>query len=343
MQDFAHEVGELAHRIFADVAAQDGVGLDRGTWKVLGESGLTDLFQTAEGPGEGWPEAAALLVEAGAAGARIPIVEHDLLGGWLLRRAGLPDDGSGPRTCGTSSGGVARAVPWAREAASIVLLDRRDDGRLTVLETGAGAVEITPGENLAGEYRDDVRLVDGAAGAAEIEVDAEVAAEYAARRSLARTLMIAGASARVLEIAADHAVTREQFGRRLAKFQAVQHLVTTIAAETALIRAAADGAVGVVRRAGTGDRRARVAILAAASCAAHGASVVARNAHQVLGAMGCTREHPLHRSTQRVLSWRSENGSVHGLDAALLRETAGLDPTDLWSLLVDAAPSSEFM
>ena len=63
----------------------------------------------------------------------------------------------------------------------------------------------------------------------------------------------------------------------------------------------------------------------ARSCAGHAASVVVRNAHQVHGAIGTTREHRLHEFTRAALAWRSEFGSVQYwddqvTDAALQRE-----------------------
>jgi acyl-CoA dehydrogenase len=138
-----------------------------------------------------------------------------------------------------------------------------------------------------------------------------------------------------VELVVDHATTREQFGRALMRFQAVQQLVATIAAESALVRAAASGAIDAVMREDVSGPRSCMAILAAASCAAHSGSVVVRNAHQVLGAIGYTQEHPLHHFTNRVLDWRSETGSTYALDTLLLQQTAGLDRTELWSLLVD--------
>ena len=55
-------------------------------------------------------------------------------------------------------------------------------------------------------------------------------------------------------------------------------------------------------------------VAAARSCAGHASSVVVRNAHQVHGAIGTTREHRLHEFTRAALAWRSEFGSVRYWD-----------------------------
>src|SRR5699024_11319540 len=52
----------------------------------------------------------------------------------------------------------------------------------------------------------------------------------------------------------------------------------------------------------------RVAV--AKSVVGRAASVVVRNTHQALGAIGTTEEHSLHRFTNAALTWRSEFGSI---------------------------------
>ena len=54
--------------------------------------------------------------------------------------------------------------------------------------------------------------------------------------------------------------------------------------------------------------------------------------HQVLGAMGFTREHDLHLLTTRLMSWRREFGGARDWSGVLARATAGTGP--LWERLV---------
>jgi acyl-CoA dehydrogenase len=100
-----------------------------------------------------------------------------------------------------------------------------------------------------------------------------------------------------------------QFGRPIAKQQAVQHALAEAAAEVEAMRAVADAAVGVCAQGGFLGDGALAAVAAAKAQAGASAEVVARLAHQVHGAIGTTQEHPLHRVTLRLWSWRDEFGS----------------------------------
>jgi acyl-CoA dehydrogenase len=153
------------------------------------------------------------------------------------------------------------------------------------------------------------------------------------RGALARSIQVSAALDRILELAITHASNRIQFGRPLARFQAVQHLVADIAAETALARATTDAALAAAVPTDWDDPHLEFRIAVARSCTGHAASVVVRNAHQVLGAIGTTREHTLHEFSTAALAWRSEFGSVHHWDSVLtdIATTAGRQ--DLWALI----------
>lgn len=85
------ELHELAESIFGDAASND-TGFDAGVWATLEETGLARLTLPGEAGGsEGTLEdAAVVLAAAGAHAARVPLVETDLLAGWLLHTAGVP-------------------------------------------------------------------------------------------------------------------------------------------------------------------------------------------------------------------------------------------------------------
>jgi alkylation response protein AidB-like acyl-CoA dehydrogenase len=101
--------------------------------------------------------------------------------------------------------------------------------------------------------------------------------------------------------AAAHVLVRHQFGKPLAAFQAVAHLIARMAAERAAAEMALEQGLAEAQSGGPGWR-----IAAAALVSARAATNVAGSAHQVLGAMGITREHELHLYTLRLWSWRDE-------------------------------------
>ena len=119
---------------------------------------------------------------------------------------------------------------------------------------------------------------------------------------------------------------REQFGRPLARFPAVQQEVARMAGEVALITAATQAAVAAGPVAGgpvAGGGGALSAVLAAKAQASHGAGTVAAIAHQLHGAIGTTQEHRLRLTTTRLWSWRDEDGRAADCFAELGRAALG--------------------
>ncbi len=245
-------------------------------------------------------EALAVLRERGPDRA----AESAVLGEWLLARAGLTAQigettvapGNDRDSVALRAGklhGRAHRVPWARDAERIALLV---DGRTLVVERAAA--RIKPRANLAGDARDTV-VFEGAPVRSGPSVDAD---ELLMRGALTRIALIAGALARVYEIAVRRAGERRQFGRPIGSFQAVQQHLVTIAQQAALAAVAADASA---RRPGGFE-------IAAGKLLANRAALLAgRSAHQVLGARGTTREHPLGEQTRRLWAWRTEYGDEH--------------------------------
>ncbi len=332
--DLVNMLGEL----FADYrssrhAPTEVVDLDRDLWKRLETLDLTRLTGTesAGGSGGNWVDAAALLGLSAAAAAPVPLAEHDLLGGWLLEAAHLPNDGALRTACRPDLSGVALNVTWARDAAKVVALwEDRDEWR--VADVPASRLAFEQGRNLAGEPSDTVEfdLQDLGAG---IVVDHEIGEQFHLRGALARSAQVVGAMERVVELVLKHAREREQFGRLIGRFQVVQHLVADIAAETALARAATDTAVARAAASHWHDPGMLFSVGVAKSCVGHAASLVVRGAHQVLGAIGTTLEHELHTLTKPILVRRSEFGSVHEWDETLTALALSAGHDQLWNLI----------
>lgn len=317
------------------VAPNDEVTVDRELWSALTELGLTRLTGSEEdgGSGAGWHEAASLLSAAAAAAVPAPLAENDLLAGWLLESAGLRS-AHAIRTAGRIENGVA-VVPWARCADSVVLLRKAGDS-WGIAEIPVGDAQLAAGANLAGEPRDLVSVSESTVRWHSLPDSA--GEEFLLRGALARAAQICGGLETIVDLCVLQATQRMQFGRALAKFQAVQHLVADIAAETALARAATDAAVSDVSELGWTHDATAMSVAVAKSCASHAVSTVVRNAHQVHGAIGTTFEHDLHRYTNSALSWRAEFGSAHTWDAVLARSVIRTGRDDLWPLITDGRP-----
>lgn len=304
-------------------------------WVRLDELGLVRLTgaEEAGGSGAGWPEAVELLRAAAWHGVKIPLAEHDLLACWLLETAGLEVEGKRRTACLLDDDGVARAVPWAADSERVVLLWRDGTGhRVTDVDTES--LSVTVGHNNAGEPRDEVRA--DLAALSGTGVSDAVVTQFAHRAALVRAVQVCAALDRILESSVAHTRERTQFGRPLAKFQAVQNLVADIAAESALARAATDGALAEALRSDWSSSHLGFLVAVARSCVGHATSVVVRNAHQVHGAIGTTLEHRLHEFTMPALSWRSEYGSVAHWDQVLTDYATKAGAQQLWALVTAA-------
>ncbi|ORM34045.1 acyl-CoA dehydrogenase family protein [Williamsia sp. 1135] len=330
-----HELAELLSSLFGRHVDSDSESaeIDRNLWATLCETGLDRLTggPDREGGDAGWAESALLLCAVGANAARVPVAENDLLAGWLLDTAGIAAHDSDIRVAALlDSDGRAGAVPWASQTDRLVLLWRNGDD-WQVSDLARSEVGVESGRNRAGESRDavvvDTPRLDGT------PVSATVATEYRLRGALTRSHLMVGAMSRIQQIVIEHAGARVQFGRPLAKFQAVQHMVAALAAEAALAAATTAAAADLAGTHGFGDPRTALVVAASRSVTGHAASVVVRNAHQVLGAIGFTREHELHRYTNRLLSWRAEYGSVRSWDDELTRVAVDAGTKGLWPLL----------
>ncbi|MCV7092139.1 acyl-CoA dehydrogenase family protein [Mycobacterium interjectum] len=305
---------------------------DPDLWRQLDELGLVRLTGDEQqgGSGAAWTEAAELLAAAVRHGVRIPLAEHDLLACWLLDAAGAPADGAVRTVCVLDKRGVATKVPWAASADRVVVAWRAD-GQYRVADVAPEMLTITPDVNLIGEPRDTVAA--DPAGLEGTAVSLTLITQLRLKSALVRSIQVCAALDRILQLCVDHATSRAQFGRPLAKFQAVQNLVSDIATEAALARATTEAALTAGMSSQWTGPDVGFLVAVARSCAGHATSVVVRNAHQVHGAIGTTREHRLHEFTRAALAWRSEFGSVQYWDEQVTDAALYASAGGLWSLI----------
>ncbi|OBK19529.1 acyl-CoA dehydrogenase family protein [Mycobacterium asiaticum] len=309
-----------------------GVSRDPAFWQRLDELGLVRLTGAEQhgGSGASWYEAAELLAAAAGHGVRIPLAEHDLLSCWLLESVGLPSDGAVRTVAMLDKQGRAAAVPWAASADRVVVV-WRPAGGYQIADLAIEQLVTTPGVNLIGEPRDTV--VADLAGLSGVAVTLALVTELRLKAALVRSIQICAALDQILRLCVEHATARVQFGRPLSKFQAVQHMISDIASEAALARAATEAALTAAVSSGWSAFNLNFLVAAARSCAGHASSVVVRNAHQVHGAIGTTREHRLHEFTRAALAWRSEFGSMRYWDEQVTDAALHASAGGLWDLI----------
>ena len=295
-------IADTAERIFSDhvdqgiLDAAERGEFPRALWDAVREAGLHLVGSPGSGTDGG--DLYGLLIVAGRHALPLPLAEL-LIANTFLEETGLTT---------IAVGGVA---PWGRVAERVVTVD----GELGV------DFDVAEDANLAGESRDRVRLRN----ARRVEVPGRL---YE-RMALSRAALMAGALDRILAMAVDYAADREQFGRPIAKFQAVQHNLAVLAGEVAAARCACDGAIMSLTSADFG-----ITAGAAKARVGEAAGIAAEIAHQVHGAMGFTHEHSLHHFTRRLWAWRDEYGRETHWQEQLGRRVAQRGADSVWEFLV---------
>ena len=326
MRDETRMLVESMGRLFADHctkqvidAAEAGTFPD-GLWHAISETGVP-LGGVADS-GVEWSDLYAVLRVAGRNAAPIPLAET-MLAAWLVSSAGfdvderpmtigpvradekltLQRDGNGWRLFGKAS-----RIPWGRNARPVFIATDPDGTPMIVFGDGLQGAVPTQGRNMAGDPRDTYEFAGAGLSGNEV-APAPPGIDQPAlyrRGALTRAVMMAGALERALDTAVTYALERKQFGRPIAKFQAVQQQLAVLAGQVAAAGAAADAGVEALSHDDTALQEFLIAI--AKTRVGDAATLAAEIAHQVHGAIGFTKEYSLQLSTRRLWSWRDEFG-----------------------------------
>jgi alkylation response protein AidB-like acyl-CoA dehydrogenase len=296
------------HCTAADVRAmwEDPSGRSEERWRRLGEVGLLGVTIPEEFGGYGGDEIdlVLLLEEAGRAVLPEPLLEHAALGAPLLARAGtskqkaqwLPRlaDGSSTVTVGLESQAYV-----ADATADLVILER--DGELHALTQDRLTLDSRRSVDHArrlfsvtAETGTDTLMGPAAPHRGWIE-------DHAAAAVAAELTGIAGA---LLDRTLAYVKEREQFGRKVGGFQALQHKL----AEVYLLVESARSATYYAAYALANDLQdAPVAASVAKAYASDAERRANNDALQLHGGIGFTWEHDLHlwlkRGKALELAW----------------------------------------
>ncbi len=310
-------------------------------WQALEAVGLDRAILSEDfgGAGLAFEDAMFALRRCAYHAAPLPLAET-MIAGRMLAAAGLavPQGAltiapvrSGSRlefvhgSSGATAVGTVRRVPWGDLCAHAVVAGELDGtGVVGLVSTSGAAGDVE--RNLAGEPR--TRLNFDRTPLLALAPLEDALSRLEAEGALSRSVQMAGALERALELSLLYANERVQFGRPIGKFQAVQHMLAQLAGQVAAASAAADAAVEASAQAPD-----LFAIAVAKSRAGEAAGKGAEIAHQVHGAMGYTREHNLHYSTRRLWSWRDEFGNETYWQSHLGRMVASQGADALWPML----------
>ena len=319
-------IASTAAKIFEQFGAVQNVGARAGAeqglwnepaWAEITAAGFTGAMLPESYGGIEISHALRIIRLAAAQALGAPLAET-MAANWLLVGAGLePAPAAATFTDteltlaheagGWRAQGVLPRVPWGR-ACDIVALARTPTGAAHLIRINHAEITVTQNHNIAAEPRDDC-FIDSILPAANISLASRNVPPSRLRclGAALRAVQMAGALDGVLAMTAGYARDRQQFGRPLAGFQAIQQLVAGIATQTAAAGVAAD-MVAEAFSEGVADNLDAVKIAAAKIRTGEAAGIAAAAAHQIHGAIGFTREYPLNLLTRRLWAWRDEYG-----------------------------------
>ena len=322
MSDIGSMLADTAERLLALHAdaieqAHAAGSWPAAAWDAIEDSGLLLALVPEDAGGFGLPaeEALALIRQTGRHALALPLAET-VIANAALAAAGLPLS-AGP--AGLAESEQAR-VPWGRFAQTVLV---STDGALRRYGPLATAQKNT---NTAGQPRDILAF------GGESETAEHAGPSLRELGALARSLQMAGALERVLELTVDHVSTRVQFGRPLAKFQAIQQELAKLAGEVAAASAAADHAADAF----AGGAGLGLAVAVARARIGEAAGKATSIAHQLHGAIGFTREHTLHRYTTALWAWRDEFGTQRHWTLRVGEHALRASRDDFWPMVVAA-------
>ncbi len=302
------------------------VRYDAALWAELASADLLGIAlpESVGGTGGGFLELGVLLSEVGYSVAPVPIYATLALGADTIARHGdsalqhrfLPRvvDGStlltaalaepgnsnptAPRTTARADGDVWRItgtkelVPAAQIASAIVVSATADDGPgLFVVETDGSGVVVTPAATTNGEPFADIELTDAIGSRLTEHADADIVRALYSRALVGLCAMQIGVAERALKLAASYTSEREQFGRPIGSFQAVQQRLADAFIDTEAIRWTTWHAAWLIAEGRPAEREAAIAKFWAAEAGAR----VTASAQQVHGGMGIDVTYPLSR------------------------------------------------
>jgi alkylation response protein AidB-like acyl-CoA dehydrogenase len=321
------------------------VRYDESLWRELAAADLLgiSLPESVGGSGRGLVELALLLAEVGWSVAPVPAYATLLLGADTIARHGddaqreryLPAvvDGSSVLTAGlaepgrtdptapaTTAGrdgegwrldGVKELVPAAQIARTMVIPASLDDDEFGVflLDADSAGVDIRPVVTTDGEPHADVFL-DGAVCSERLAGGRDIIESLYARALVGLCAIQLGVTERALRMAASYTTEREQFGRPIGSFQAVQQRMADAFIDVEAIRWTMWQAAWRLDQGGPPGREAAIAKF----WAAEAGSRIAATAQQVHGGIGIDTTYPLFR----YFLWAKHNELTLGSASAQL-------------------------
>jgi alkylation response protein AidB-like acyl-CoA dehydrogenase len=302
---------------------------DTKLWGELASAGLLGIWlpESVGGSGLGFVAAGIVAEEAGRVAAAVPYVASAVLGagpiaefgdadqqrrylepmvaGDLVLTAALVEQGGdpfSPHTTATRHGdewridGTKSFVPAGMMAGAVVVSARTDDGvGLFVVDPRASGVSRRAQEATSRQIEAELEMSGVVVGAGDVLVAGPGGADalrwLLEHAEAALCLCVAGACDAAVKLTAQYTITREQFGKPIATFQAVGQRAADAYIDAEAVRLTAWQAAWRLDE----GLSATSEVAVAKYWADEGAQRVVHAAQHLHGGMGVDRDYPLHR------------------------------------------------
>ncbi|KQP22055.1 acyl-CoA dehydrogenase family protein [Pseudorhodoferax sp. Leaf267] len=292
---YADALAPLLHDLCTPdtVRAIEAGGDHRALWQALDDAGFADALvpEAQGGAGLALHDALSLMLLCGTHAVPVPLGETLLARAWLARAGHALPPGS-------------IVFGEIHDGAALVRMGRVADHALVARDGVVKLLPVAQAEAVPAGFVLDASLRwPEAAWQAAPSVDTD-ARPLPTLQACLYAAQLAGALRAVFDRTLAYANQRQQFGRPIGKFQAIQHQLAVMAEHVFAARMAAQ--IGC-RAADLVPERLHVAIAKARTSEA--ALEVAGLAHAIHGAIGFTAEFDLQLYTRRLHAWRQAAGS----------------------------------
>jgi acyl-CoA dehydrogenase len=310
-----------------------------GHWATVCELGLAGIgiAESDGGSGGTFDDLVAVVRELAKAGIATPIIEASTAA-TLLREAPSETDYA---TITVSRGEVAVAdgrltgevayVPYAENSSRILLL-LPDTGAVVSADARAAGVRAEHGRDIAGRPVSRIEFEDVSVDGLASYGDRRTCDEAWIRLGACVSVATLGSALAAYELTRTYVRQREQFGAPLVKIPAVSAGLARMASAVRQADVATSRVIAAIDSATDHD-----ATLAAVACArsvtANTATVVARLAYQLHGAIGVTQEYPLHQHTRNLWALRDAGEAASTFNSILGQLAVDGGEERLWSSL----------
>lgn len=304
-------LSEALERLFRERATPEVIreieagGDPSGLWAEISDSGFLDILlpEDKDGAGVSLSEAFASFMLAGFHALPVPFVQTVMARAWLDALGVEAPQGmiaiAGPETQRLADGGLGvRNVAFGKVADWVLA---EFDNLWVVLPTEAARVE---GEQVRASLSADLHWASLPASALIVSSDTGSACSPISLAAASLTPLMAGAARRALDMTLEHVAERQQFGRPVAQFQAVQNQVSVMAERVWAMRMAARLAF----HAGGVQPSRELTAVGKTRCS-EAAVLVADISHALHGAIGITEEYDLQLYSRRLREWRRAGGT----------------------------------